>query len=321
MALSFKFKPIDAITRVHEIAAKALSDINGAPALKIVNHRIHPSDENGTERTGFEALLNTSGPRPTLHISPPSKLARELGDWSSPEALDSAAKAALWCCEAYGKALADSGLLSAEAIKEAKSSLRTSLASAFDAARQSLSPPEAPFISQSSWEAFKAMRERIDNPADLAQMAAARHALSQLPPGEAKALMIQSDLVFAVSPTAPPAPPEPAAQSEPTSALPSFKKKQQTRESAYNLFQNGSFHSRLHSSSDNPAELAAAIVSPDFSLGMEHMVHRHFLQTPDGEIHGAESIERWARDTLRHVEAIELARHANAAPKSSRPSL
>lgn len=319
MALSFKFKPIDVIHRVHKIANGALAGIEGAPGLKIVNHSLNPNPDPQalSERTGFEALLNTSG-APTLHIAPPSKLARELGDWSSPEAVERSARAAMFCCEAYAKALGDSGIASPEAVNKAKAALNIQVARAFEAAREALAPPEGARISQASANMFAAACERVGDRGDLAQMAAARQALSQIPADEAKALMIQSDLVFGADPGSP----APAELALPASTLPTLNRGgENAKKGAFKLFANGSFSSRLHAASDSPAELARLIAEPGFSLGLEHMVHRHFLKTPDGEVHGAENIDQWARDTLRHIEAFEISLLTGSAPKSARPGL
>lgn len=319
MALSFGFKTMDTLNRLHEMAKGALAKNSGAPEFKLVNHSLDPENKGHGPRASFQAHVET-GSRPVISVAPPSALVRELTDWSSPEAVDLSAKAALLCCEAYAQAARDSGALSAESAKEAKAALRMEISRQLGAAREALSLPDGAQVSAEGAKILKDIRALVSPAPSQAEMAAARFALGRLKPEEQKAVMIESDIVFgakqefakALAAT------EPPVQS--IIGLPSFGRNRGAPK-AFILYANGSFSSREHSSSDNPVELARAIAAPNFNMPMEHMVHRHYLATPDGEVHGEENIVRWARDTLRLTEAFEIAQQTEQAPAKHRATL
>jgi hypothetical protein len=148
----------------------------------------------------------------------------------------------------------------------------------------------------------------------VAALCALRDYAKELAPAAAEALLASAPVEFSARGSArrimaecePLQPERPRSPGMPSLGM-SQAERREMELAPYQLVKNGSFRSEVAEVFGSAEAVVAASPGMSRRLGMEHMVYRHILSTPDGDVHGLDNIGEWARSVRAIGEALRLA--------------
>lgn len=305
--------------------AEAITGCSALAKVTLVDKELSPEFQGGAKparRETFQAHSDGERKFRCIVISPPTDMIPALLDWSR-DGMPAAKLAAKSCAAIYGRIVADmerfgdakQDPLDSDAVFHALESSMSEASRAMHLHGASLgSAPVHPAFAAECSRAAAAM-PGMGEVEGLAWKAALRDWAYDIDPSSASAMLAQAPLAFTPllsafgqPPSKPPSEPLNAPRRSLLANASAFKLagKPIVKPMPYVLFRNGSFSSSAHLQSDQARGIAEPFALDPHLLGLEHGVHRHFLATPDGEIHGAANIKVWADSVLALREGMEI---------------
>lgn len=331
--MTYVLSQAKALDILNESIAKELGGNAAVSEVSLVDKELSPEfdpTQPMPRRETFQA--HSSGGRSfrRIKIAPPTDLLAQMLDWSA-EALPAAKFAAKACSAIYEKTVEDMPRfgnrlrdpLPPNVVEEAW--LRAMEAAFFAMNPEIPSTPSSPLAAVFMAECACAARDIPSLP--FLEALAWKDALSDwafdLDPVGAMSMLALAPLAFTPRLTSRRA----SAVDAPERGLrirpPILREmeKSHAKPNAYQLCQNGSFSSSVRMQSGKAADIAEAFVANPHMLGLEHAFHRHYLSGPEGVVHGAAEIKRWADATIAFRERLEIGAMTSPGKKSAKPKL